>query len=336
LSHVQRVEAGRVLGKLGDARPEITLEGMQFCPVPAGAFLMGEEEEEGEYNVRWPFWMGRYPITNGQYQQFVEDGGYEMEALWKEAGEAGCWKDGHIEDWLGTTTAGPEQYGDPFGFHNHPVVGVTWYECLAFTRWLSRYWTKQATHSIPAGWEFRLPTEPEWEKAAKGGILTRQPFTGSVNADLFPSADMLALHLEANKHNSIETQDNPNTNRSYPWGRSEDEDACSPERLNFGDSDLHSTNAIGAYPTGASDYGCEEMSGGVWEWMMNKYAGYPYDPKDDREKVDEKEDSRVLRGGSFANGSLYVRCAYRGWDGPDYRDYSLGFRILCSPITSDL
>jgi iron(II)-dependent oxidoreductase len=109
----------------------------EIVVIPAGAFLMGSEsgaENEQPCHRVWLdcFGMGRFPVTNGEYARFVES----------------------------TRRPPPPWWSDPvFSKPDQPVVGVTWYDSDAYCRWLS----------AQTGEEFRLPTEAEWERAARGG-----------------------------------------------------------------------------------------------------------------------------------------------------------------------
>jgi formylglycine-generating enzyme required for sulfatase activity len=143
---------GGTLARLGDPRPGVGLrpDGLPdvvWCQVPAGPFPMGDEAEEVQSTNDYA--IGRYPITNAQYGAFVEDGGYHTRGYWTAAGWA--WRE--KED-----VTGPKTYGRDFDLPNHPVVGVSWYEAVAFCRWLGQR----------TGQTVRLPTEAEWEKAARG------------------------------------------------------------------------------------------------------------------------------------------------------------------------
>ena len=116
---------------------------LDLVKVPAGEFLMGSvpardeharESELPPHRVRVPeFHIGRYPVTNLQYRAFVKATGTRA---------PGTWESGKI----------------PRGKGNHPVAGFTWYEAVSFCAWLSE----------ETGQPFRLPTEAEWEKAARG------------------------------------------------------------------------------------------------------------------------------------------------------------------------
>jgi formylglycine-generating enzyme required for sulfatase activity len=127
--------------------------------VPAGPFLMGSNKRQDpqafddempqheEQSITQPYRIGKYPVTNAQYARFVAAGGYDNQGYWTEAG----WR------WKGDRR-GPERYGGEFEQPEHPVVGVSWYEATAYCRWLAE----------TAGQPYRLPSEAEWEKAARG------------------------------------------------------------------------------------------------------------------------------------------------------------------------
>ena len=120
---------------------------------------------------------------------------------------------------------------------------------------------------------------------------------------------------------------NPSPNRIYPWG-----DKADMERMNFADTDVNQTSALGCFPGGASPYGAEEMAGNVWEWTRSVYRLYPYQPGDGREESASR-DPRVLRGGAFFNFSRSARCSVRLYYLPDNRYLDFGFRVVVSPFT---
>jgi serine/threonine-protein kinase len=137
--------------------------GMEFVYVPAGPFTMGSDsghsDETPVHTVDLAeFWIGRTEVTNAQYRPFVEAGGYQQRELWTQAGwtwreannvtQPGCWND--------------EQWNQPA----YPVVCVSWYEAVAYTRWLAQ----------ETGLDVRLPTEAEWEKSARGTDGRRFPW----------------------------------------------------------------------------------------------------------------------------------------------------------------
>jgi len=147
-----------------------------WCEVPAGEFIMGSddgrdnEKPQHTLNLPYTYYAAKYPVTNAQYATFVADGGYDKPQYWTVAGWAekekpqrGWWHDDNdpLLPWTG-----PRDFGEPFNLLNHPVVGVSWYEAVAFCHWLTE--KLRADGKLAEGWLIRLPTEAEWEKAARG------------------------------------------------------------------------------------------------------------------------------------------------------------------------
>ncbi len=142
-----RAAAGRVLGLLGDPREGVTTLPPLLTPPIQGEFLYGEKKEKREVA---PFRAGVYPVTNAQFGQFIEAGGYDNQDWWSEEG----WR------WRQRVKQGQPYYWDNSRWNNpnHPVVGVSWYEAEAFCNWLTAIYDGQ----------YRLPTEEEWERLARG------------------------------------------------------------------------------------------------------------------------------------------------------------------------
>jgi len=138
---------GLTLGRVGDPRI-IDLRDAQgnvdlraYVEVPAGTYPYGEEGRTVE--IRQPFWIGRYPVTNQQFAAFIAAGGYRDRQWWSNQGRA----------WLRRKVAEPEYWHDRrWNAPNQPVVGVSFWEAEAFCTWAGG----------------RLPTEEEWEAAARG------------------------------------------------------------------------------------------------------------------------------------------------------------------------
>ena len=120
-----RIAAGEVLGYLGDPRLG------ELVNIPAGEFLMGDDQDDHakpRHELFLPdYQIGKYPVTNAEFKEFVEAGGYTQKRWWTEAG----WIAKERGDWIR-----PRYWDDAhFNKPNQPVVGVSWYECLAYCRW---------------------------------------------------------------------------------------------------------------------------------------------------------------------------------------------------------
>jgi len=175
-----RAASGDALARLRDPRPGVGLreDGLPdivWCEVPAGPFHMGSdkskdreayEDELLQHEVILSAYaISKYPITNIQYAAFVATGGYQERCYWTESG----WQ------WKRDRT-GPGTHGGVFDLPNHPVVSVSWYEAVAFCRWLTE--RLRETSEIAPDQEVMLPTEAQWEKAAR-----------SDNGRIFPWGD---------------------------------------------------------------------------------------------------------------------------------------------------
>ena len=248
----------------------------ETVPIPAGPFLMGsadddpdaEDIEKPQHTVTLAdYRIGRYPVTNAEYQAFVEDARHP--APW---------------DWENDTY--PHDKGD------HPVVNISWHDALAYCQWLSE----------KSGKRYLLPSEAQWEKAARGD-----------DARIYPWGN----DWDAQKANCEEG--GPKT--TTPVGQ------YSPA----GDS-----------PYGIADMAGNvwEWTRSLWgkELKKNLDFGYPYDPKDSgREDLKAgNEVRRVLCGGAFGNARRSVRCAVRYGYGPYDRSGRVGFRVVLSSFSSDL
>jgi formylglycine-generating enzyme required for sulfatase activity len=146
------------------------------------------DQETATHARRWPqneinadplrvdsFELARYPVTNAQYRLFIDAGGYRVDAPWWD-GPGRAWlqrddaKTNGLERWqIRTYKDRPKFWEDEwFGKTrpNHPVVGINWYEATAFCAWLTEY--------LNDGYVYRLPSEAEWEYAARGAA--RRPY----------------------------------------------------------------------------------------------------------------------------------------------------------------
>jgi len=138
-----RIAAGNLLGKLGDPRLSETV------PVPAGEAALGSGRSCHTVDVS-AFHLFKYPVTRGEFAQFAGSDAYNQREWWTRTG----W-----EWYRSTRPAGNRSVSGIIpGRPNHPMTGVTWYEAVAYGNWLSSH------HGVL----YRLPSEAEWEKAARG------------------------------------------------------------------------------------------------------------------------------------------------------------------------
>lgn len=147
----ERFEAGDILGLLGDPR----IQPPPMVRVEAGEFLRGAENiTDEEKPVRRiyldVFEIGKYPVTNQEFKDFIINKGYETEGFWTPEGWEWCKEDNISE---------PRYWHDrKWNGANFPVVGVSWYEAAAYAKWLNK----------KTDGNYSLPTEAQWENASRG------------------------------------------------------------------------------------------------------------------------------------------------------------------------
>ncbi|WP_295882765.1 SUMF1/EgtB/PvdO family nonheme iron enzyme [uncultured Thiohalocapsa sp.] len=216
--HWHRVAVGNLLDALGDERDGIGLDAdglpaIAWCEVPAGEFIWqdGEKRETGAFRI------ARYPITNAQYRAFTEADDYADPQWWS------WWR----EDVIGPP---PEQPQWPAG--NRPRVQIAWVEAVAFCRWLTA--RLRARGDLGDDEAIRLPTELEWEKAARGSDGREFPW-----------------------------------GNGYVGGHANVDETYGKEPV--GELYLRETTAVGLYPKNVSPFGLMDCAGNVWERCLNKY-----------------------------------------------------------------
>jgi formylglycine-generating enzyme required for sulfatase activity len=250
--------------------------------IPAGEFLMGaadaEDDERPVHKVYVSeYFIGRFPVTNDDYARFLRATGYPSPGVRVLPLVAAASHDSVFRE-----LAAPyvwESAVAPAGHGNHPVVLIRYDDAQAYCAWLS----------TAIGRAVRLPTEAEWEKAARGGLEGRR----------------------------------------YPWGP--DIDGASANFL----TDPASKRQRGTRPTGTYEpnpFGLYDMSGNVWEWVSDWYAGDYYGQGDARDPQGPASGNmRIVRGGGWTTDNVaMLRCAYRHRVPPDTYTYGIGFRIVCT------
>jgi len=289
------------------ARPSregaIVVKDMEFMLIPKGKFIMGSKDDDKDafdnerpqhtVEIPYDYWLARFTVTNEQFGQFIKASGYKTTA--EQQGSAYGFTGSKWEDIKGANWLHPR--GPKSGIQDradHPVVSLSWLDALEYVKWLSADRQPEMAQLLaafniqPSTLALRLPTEAEWEKAARGVY-------GNI----------------------------------YPWGNEFEKTRC-----NSGESGKMDTVPVGAFPNGASPYGCEQMSGNVWEWTHSLFEKYPYAPDARRENETDKNSSRVLRGGSFFYNRQYARAAVRNRSSPNFRYGYFGFRAALAPHLS--
>ncbi|MBC8330361.1 MAG: SUMF1/EgtB/PvdO family nonheme iron enzyme, partial [Anaerolineae bacterium] len=228
-----RRRAGLLLGRLG-WQPDDPSAGSgrgldEFMPVPAGKFLYGGKKEER--HIPYDYWIAKYPVTNLQYARFMDAGGYQNPEYWSKEG----WKMRQEKDWEQPRYWQNADWNNPI----FPVVSVSWYEAEAYCNWLA---TQALGIAIPDGYTVRLPTEEEWERAARG-----------TDGREYPWGDEFTRF---------------NLNSAEFWGGKDDLDWNKwYEAKGY---ELASTTAVGQFLGGKSPTGAMDMSGNVFEWTISE------------------------------------------------------------------
>jgi formylglycine-generating enzyme required for sulfatase activity/Tfp pilus assembly protein PilF len=247
-----------------------------LCDVPAGEFLMGSDpthdkelynEEEPQCSVSIPtFQIARYLVTVAEYTCFVRIGRREPQA----PSSSPTWQ---------------QQLGKP----DHPVVNVSWRDAMAYAAWLMRM----------TGEQWRLPTEAEWEKAARWDPAIREA-------------------------------------RIYPWGDAFDRTRCNTSEDKLHDTTPVGAYPLGMSPCGAMDMAgtvWEWTSSSFRPYPYSADDGreppYLYSA-DDRKELTETPGKRVARGGAYIAIPRYARTAYRLDLDPDVVYGFVGFRLVRS------
>ncbi len=313
-----------------------TIELTELVTIPAGEFMMGSDDFYPEEKPAHKVYVDQYqieiyPVTNAQFARFVEETGYKTVAerplpkevfpnLTDEARIPGAMvfypTKGPVDlvnmgQWWGWTHGASWQFPEGEGSTwedraNHPVVHIAYEDATAYAEWAGR----------------ELPTEAEWERAARGGVEGRKFIWGNRN---LLKGHRMAKYYEGN----------------FPYN-------------NLASDGFSRTSPIGTYP--ANRYGLYDMAGNVWEWTVDWYGPYsaetgkkekPSDcciPQNPRGGVREKSfDARmpdfaiprkVLKGGSFLCADEYCmryRPAARRPQMVDTGMSHIGFRCVVRP-----
>ncbi|MDR1153398.1 MAG: formylglycine-generating enzyme family protein [Bacteroidales bacterium] len=256
-------------------------------------------ETQHRVTLTQDYYMSKYPITNAQYAEFLNDAGID--------------RSGRKADIQGWATLIEASYGNyDWGLHhngswsqrwrrkcrwepaatyeNHPVIHVSWYGAKAYAEWAGG----------------NLPTEAQWERAARGGV-ENMPF-GIGNGKRLTGAMA-------------------NIDGTYPYDLDR-----GGAYSGLSGAYVGRTTEVGAYSAYANAYELYDMHGNVFEWCLDRcdgsdnYVSFPA-----KDPVCTTGSFRVLRGGDWSDGARNCRSAYRSVDSPVIRGINVGFRVVFCP-----
>lgn len=264
---------------------------MTFRRIPAGEFRMGSERETpaerpvSQVKIDKPFWMGEAEVTLEQYRRF------DPEYL-------NGWYDMHYKDQV---RPGYNMDANP----QFPVIRVPWTKAMEFCRWLSARTGKKVT----------LPTEAQWEYAARGGRET-DFFFGERDADFSAYANLGDVTLKELAVSGVDPKPIRNPNRFWDFV---------PRDEKFNDGTLHLAPVRSYRPNALGLY---DMIGNAAEWTRSAYRPYPWNGGDGRDEETDLRVPRAVRGGSWYDRPGRATSSWR-WGYPGWRQvYNVGFRVM--------
>ena len=312
-------------GAVGSAQIAVEVAPAGMSPVPAGQFQMGDPfSVEGDANERPlhavyvnKFFVDRTEITAQQYADALNWALAQGNLIAVSGGVVYQYGTGTSHPYCSTISCGPysritwsgSRFGVTSGKANHPMTEVSWYGAVAYANWRSAMQGRPLAYDLSTwtcnwGGGYRLPTEAEWEKAARGGAAGHR----------FPWSDVdIVDFTRANYYSSGTAFYDKATVRGYDPA--------------FSTSGYPFTGPVGSFA--GNGYGLYDMAGNVWEWCNDWYDGAYYATSPDNNPSGPATgDNRVLRGGSWGSVALNLRCAYRANSLPTYRGMLNGFRLV--------
>jgi len=288
--------------------------GPKMVMMPAGSFWMGikdegwnEEKPKHRVSMDHQFAMGQNEVTVAEFRRFVKATDYKTDA--EEGEKKGCWvykeKKAHWEKPKEANWRNP-YYPYFFQNDNHPVVCVSWNDAIAYAKWLSEQTDQQ----------YYLPTEAEWEYAARAKTTTLR-YWGN-------NPDHACHYANVADQTSSQYQKN-----FFSWIMQ-----TGKPKKEFSSWDIH--NCIDGYlytaPVGSfkqNNFGLYDMLGNVWEWCADPWhSSYKNAPIDGSVWDQGGENSlRVIRGGAWSGKPKYVRSTFRFSYSREDCYYDVGFRL---------
>jgi formylglycine-generating enzyme required for sulfatase activity len=264
------------------------------CPegmieIPGGHFFMGSDQRDALENERpshkvtlSTYCIDKYEVTVAKYNECSDRGD--------------CRRAARENVWSGITEKEQKTFDplcnarDPEKLGNHPVNCVDWDQAAGYCKWRGG----------------RLPTEAEWEFAARGPDGRVYPW-----GDEPPSSELL----------------NSCGKECLAWGKKND---VEENPMYASDDGFATTAPVGSFPKGASRFGLEDVVGNVWEWVADWSAGYSGEEQADPHGPPTGT-TKIIRGGAW-NGAYpaWVRPTFRYRDVPTKRSYGIGFRCAAS------
>jgi formylglycine-generating enzyme len=296
-----------------------------MVPIPAGSFTMGDTVGDGAGDERPThtvyvsgFYIDRTEVTNDKMVEVMQwayqQGKVTVPSLTVRSVETG---QGLLD--LGRSPGLITWNGSQFQMiapkaSGYPCVAVSWYGAVAFCNYRSQMEGLAVCYNLSdwsCNWSangYRLPTEAEWEKAARGGASGRR----------FAWNDMNDIsHDRANYYSTTSYAYDTSSTRGY-------------HPTFYGNGIYPLTSPVGYFS--ANGYGLYDATGNVWEWCWDLYQMAWYSlagaTQDDTRGPPGPLSSRVLRGGSWDSNAYYSRCTYRQLSSPGYSYVYVGFRCV--------
>ncbi|MCB1918205.1 MAG: SUMF1/EgtB/PvdO family nonheme iron enzyme [Rhodocyclaceae bacterium] len=345
-----RISAARVLGELGDPRferhtgPHGDYLLPPLVPVEADTYRIGSDE--GLYANEAPahpvpiatdFSIGQFPVTNAEWQLFMDAGGYQDERWWDTVASK-RWRRG--ED----TAEGPKQQQRDFRRDvraKREQIGsllkagkITSTDAQSWTLWYLEMSGAEFDALLDQSFASGVQRRPRyWDDPTYSH--RSQPLVGICWHEARAYCAWLSAQAEQCYRLPSEAEWEAAAGglegRRYSWGK--DFDAA---RCNTSETHVRGTTPVGVFPGGDTHDRAADLNGSVWEWTGSLLRPYPYVAADGRENPENPENAdgrRVVRGGSWRNDRDVARCACRDSFDPDFRFNFLGFRVVCvSPI----